>query len=75
MKYILGNKNVSLTLGILMVIPFITYVLSGGGHRNDCGSVSFLSGDWWWQVFSVELIFMFVIGLIFVLRGISKVRL
>ena len=73
---LMKDKVVSLTFGIILIIPPVTFFLAGGGFRNAQEGRSGLEGilpfDFVWQILIGELFFTFYFGLLLIINGIVK---
>ncbi len=71
LETVIKNKHLSRPLGIIFTAILLTYLFSGGGNRLT-GDTSLGSGNYLWGIFLIELTFMLLLGILFLLAGFSK---
>ncbi len=66
------NKKMQRCLGFILTIIPITFFIGRGFNKPVDGNSIVLSPGWFRGIFTVAIIIMFLMGIIFLLSGFSK---
>ncbi len=66
------NKKIQYYLGFIFTIIPIAFFIGGGFNKPINGHGIILSSGWFREIFSVGIIIIFLMGIIFLLSGFSK---